>query len=318
MDIRITDTGELRTLRYMVAGGQNHAGEILGQEDPPELRRNPQTREWELPASAFDWWQGYLNDLAELDHIIAAYKERFPAEDVEFVLHYRMPIHEFRDYPSAATRAIREAFDRPGLGARTWPDVLGNDSTARELMAWYETDAQAESITLPDWIRRQAIDLFGPDECLGTDYEAVARGLRADAEQDPEPEALGADMTDKTGYSVTMAGIHTGQTVIIARDEADAAPIVRLLRSVNIRVDRVPNSPPGRYWFRWPDWIFDGETEPEPEDLGPAAIALLGRMLDMYDRRNMTPVDAFDPFWADVRALLARAGKVQADSEPGP
>lgn len=122
-------------------------------------------------------------------------------------------------------------------------------------------------------------------------------------------------MSDRTGI-ITVATVRDGRQVIIAESDDQAQPMVRLLRSVNVHVDRVgPHA--GRYVFTWPAWLFDGDPEgwdrPEPGDLGNQALELLRRMLAMYDAKTMTPVSEFSPFWADVRALLARAGKVQAD-----
>lgn len=76
-----------------------------------------------------------------------------------------------------------------------WSDVLGNDVPAPEMLAM----AQKANMDLADWIRAQALELWGPDECEGLAWEALAADLRRSADQ------LGASVCEICGGRIDLS-----------------------------------------------------------------------------------------------------------------
>jgi hypothetical protein len=191
MDVRIKETGEVKRLTYWVAGGQNHAAEVVIQNAGGGEITTNDAGEHVMTQDAYYWWVNYLEQLEDVDSLIAAYKETYPAEDVEYVLSHWVADGEFERQPHDIMSALKQAFDHPGE-VPSWPDVLGNYATASEIMASYEAAAARETITLPEWIRRECIALNGIAECVGTNWDAIASDLRRSADDERETRRAAA------------------------------------------------------------------------------------------------------------------------------
>jgi len=79
----------------------------------------------------------------------------------------------------------RRARPRPDRRGYTWSDVVGNYLSAPEVMILAAESGQ----DLADWLKTQALDLWGPADCADLDFDHLAADLRHDA-----GEALGESL----------------------------------------------------------------------------------------------------------------------------
>lgn len=106
MKIKIKETGEEKTLTYWVAGGQNHAAEVVIQNAPDCDLTTNEDGDYVMDQVSYDWWQAYLDKLEDLDAMIAEYNERFGADAVNDVITDRSMAVEFDDLPGAIMFAL--------------------------------------------------------------------------------------------------------------------------------------------------------------------------------------------------------------------